>query len=89
MADFGEGIAGSYLPRLTGREVCQDWCRTYATTYLIDHERDGWYPELNTAYQRKVQPGTANRTSILAQACPLAILPVCSSAVGAIRRRGI
>ena len=46
-----EGIAtSSYLLRVTGRRAYEGWYRTfwdYAATHLVDHERGGWYPELD------------------------------------------
>jgi sulfoquinovose isomerase len=87
-----EGIAtSSYLLRVTGRERYEDWYRTfweYAATHLIDHERGGWYPELNAHNHRKNHPwyGKPDIYHCL-QACLLPVLPVASSVVGAIRRR--
>ena len=88
-----EGIAtSSYLLRLTGREMYEKWYRAfweYAATHLIDRERGGWYPELDAQNRRKVHPwyGKPDIYHSL-QACLLPILPVASSAVGAVRRRG-
>jgi sulfoquinovose isomerase len=87
-----EGIAtSSYLVRVTGRERYEDWYRTfweYAATYLIDHERGGWYPELDAGNHRKAHPwyGKPDIYHCL-QACLLPVLPVASSMVGAVRRR--
>ena len=87
-----EGIAtSSYLLRLTGRDLYENWYRTfweYAATYLIDPERGGWYPELDRENHRKVHPwyGKPDVYRSL-QACLLPLLPVASSAIGAVRRR--
>jgi sulfoquinovose isomerase len=86
-----EGIATSaYLLRLTGGGRYEDWYRTfwdYAAAHLIDRERGGWYPELDPQNRRKLHPwyGKPDIYHSL-QACLLPILPVASSAVGAIRR---
>ena len=87
-----EGIAASsYLLRLTGGVGYETWYRTfwdYAATHLIDHERGGWYPQLDPTNRPKVHPwyGKPDIYHSL-QACLLPILPVASSVVGAIRRR--
>ena len=89
---IAEGIAtSSYLLRVTGGGGYEGWYRTfwdYAATHLIDHERGGWYPQLDPTNRRKVHPwyGKPDIYHSL-QACLLPILPVASSAVGAIRRR--
>ncbi|HUA03940.1 MAG TPA: AGE family epimerase/isomerase [Solirubrobacteraceae bacterium] len=86
-----EGIAtSSYLLRITGRDLYESWYRTfweYAATYLIDRERGGWHPELDRENRRKVHPwyGKPDIYHSL-QACLLPLLPVASSAVGAVRR---
>ena len=89
---IAEGIAtSSYLLRVTGGGGYEGWYRTFwdfAATHLIDHERGGWYPQLDPTNRRKVHPwyGKPDIYHSL-QACLLPILPVASSAVGAIRRR--
>lgn len=89
---IAEGAAtSSYLLRVTGRGDYEEWYRTfweYAATHLIDHERGGWYPQLDAANRRKVHPwyGKPDIYHCL-QACLLPMLPVASSVVGAIRRR--
>jgi sulfoquinovose isomerase len=88
-----EGIAtSSYLLRVTGRERYEAWYRNfweYAAEHLIDHERGGWYPQFDQTNRRKVHPwyGKPDIYHSL-QACLLPILPVASSAVGAVRRMG-
>jgi sulfoquinovose isomerase len=89
---IAEGIAtSSYLERVTGGERYEDWYRMfweYAAAHLIDHERGGWYPELDVHNRRKTHPwyGKPDIYHSL-QACLLPVLPVASSMVGAIRRR--
>jgi sulfoquinovose isomerase len=87
---IAEGIAtSSYLLRVTGRGSYEDWYRAfweYADAHLIDHERGGWYPQLDASNRRKAHPwyGKPDIYHCL-QACLLPILPVASSAAGAVR----
>lgn len=89
---IAEGIAtSSYLLRVTRRRTYEDWYETfweYAATHLIDHERGGWFPQLDASNRRKVHPwyGKPDLYHCL-QACLLPILPAASSMVGAIRGR--
>lgn len=85
-----EGIAtSSYLFRTTGKPVYETWYRRFwefAATHLIDHQRGGWYPLLDARNRRKVHPwyGKPDVYHSL-QACLLPIMPMASSAAGAVR----
>jgi sulfoquinovose isomerase len=87
---IAEGItAAAYLARITGRPPYEHWYRRFwefAAEHLIDHERGGWYAQLDADNRRKVKPwyGKPDIYHSL-QACLLPILPVAPSLVGAIR----
>jgi sulfoquinovose isomerase len=86
-----EGIAAAaYLARITERSPYEQWYRRlweFAGDHLIDHERGGWYAQLDCDNRRKVHPwyGKPDLYHAL-QACLLPVLPVAPSLVGAIRR---
>lgn len=83
-----EGIAtSSYLRRLTGSAVYEEWYRRlweYAAGHLIDHERGGWRHLLDPQNRPKVHPwyGKPDLYHAL-QACLLPVLPVAVSAAAA------
>jgi mannose/cellobiose epimerase-like protein (N-acyl-D-glucosamine 2-epimerase family) len=91
---IAEGIAAaSYLERVTGRGPYQEWYRRFwdfAAAHLIDHERGGWYAQLDASNRRKVHPwyGKPDLYHAL-QACLLPVLPVAPSLVGAIRAQAV
>ncbi|MHB1638426.1 MAG: AGE family epimerase/isomerase [Candidatus Dormibacteria bacterium] len=87
---IAEGIgASAYLLRVTHDPVYDTWYRTFwhfAATHLIDHDRGGWYAQMNAANQRTVNPWYGKPDVYHAfQACILPILPLAPSLAGALR----
>jgi mannose/cellobiose epimerase-like protein (N-acyl-D-glucosamine 2-epimerase family) len=84
-----EGIqTSSYLLRLTGKPIYEDWYRRFwefADEYFIDHARGGWYAIRDDTGARKNHPwyGKPDIYHSL-QACLLPLLPLASSLIGAV-----
>jgi len=87
---IAEGIAASaFLAQLTGDESYEQWYRRmwdFAGLHLIDHERGGWYAELDATNMRKSGPwhGKPDLYHVL-QASLLPQLQPAPSVAGALR----
>lgn len=90
---IAEGIAASsYLARVTGDQVYErDYRRfwDFATAYLIDHTRGGWYAQLDPDNSRIAGPwyGKPDLYHAL-QACLLPALPLAPAVATALLEQG-
>jgi mannose/cellobiose epimerase-like protein (N-acyl-D-glucosamine 2-epimerase family) len=87
-----EGIgAASYLARALGdaEGTYESWYRRFwefAATHLVDHERGGWYPQLDEQNRHKVHPWYGKPDVYHAlQACLLPLFPLAPSVAAALR----